>query len=178
MQPIIGLCWTATNSCWQDAVTVKGKVMRNLNLSLSRGFTLIELMIVVAIIGILAAVAMPAYTDYVTRGYLTEATSALPAARANMEQFFQDNRQYTTAGTFTSPCANIHGGSLNTSRWTFDCTSTATTYTITATGVSTGPVNGFSYSINDANVQNTVSMKSGWGTGSSTCWSTKKGGGC
>jgi prepilin-type N-terminal cleavage/methylation domain-containing protein len=151
--------------------------MRNLNLSLSRGFTLIELMIVVAIIGILAAVAMPAYTDYVTRGYLTEATSALPAARANMEQFFQDNRQYTTVGTFTSPCANINAHSMDTTRWAYLCTVfTATAYTITATGA--GPVNGFVYSIDQNNVQSTVSMKSGWGTGSSTCWSTKKGGGC
>lgn len=152
--------------------------MSTMKLYSQKGFTLIELMIVVAIIGILAAVAMPSYSDYVTRGYLAEATSALPAARANMEQFFQDNRQYTTIGTFTSPCTNIQGGSLNTTRWIYTCaTPSTTTYKVTATGQ--GAAAGFAYSIDQDNVQKTETFtKTGWGTGSSTCWSVKKGGGC
>lgn len=150
--------------------------MSTIKLYSQKGFTLIELMIVVAIIGILAAVAMPAYSDYVTRGYLAEATSALPAARANMEQFFQDNRQYTT-GTFTSPCDNINQHKLDTARWLYTCpTLTASAYKITATGA--GVVLGFVYSIDQDNVQSTGGMKSGWGSGSATCWSVKKGGGC
>ena len=58
----------------------------------SRGFTLIELMIAVAIIAILAAIAIPSYSEYVRRGRITEAISALSGMRVKMEQYFQDNR--------------------------------------------------------------------------------------
>ena len=62
------------------------------------GFTLIEVMIVVAIIAILAAIAIPNYTAYVQRSRLTEATSKLSDLRTKMEVFFQDNRSYGTSG--------------------------------------------------------------------------------
>src|SRR5579864_6901524 len=70
---------------------------------LTRGFKLIELMITVAIVAILAAIALPSYRDYVLRGQITQATNALSTLRANMERQYQDNRQYTTQGTFVSP---------------------------------------------------------------------------
>lgn len=53
-----------------------------------QGFTLIELMIVVAIIGILAAIAIPAYQDYTTRAKLTEAVNALAPAKTSVAEFF------------------------------------------------------------------------------------------
>src|SRR5688500_3851726 len=52
------------------------------------GFTLIELMIAMAVMAILAAVAMPAYNDYVRRGMLVEATNNLSDMRVRMEQFY------------------------------------------------------------------------------------------
>jgi len=75
-----------------------------------KGFTLIELMIVVVVIGILASIGIPAYNDYVTRGKLVEATSALSDGRIKMEQYFQDNRTYVGG---TCPAA--------TTRFTFNC---------------------------------------------------------
>ncbi|MDY0744338.1 type IV pilin protein [Paucibacter sp. R3-3] len=100
------------------------------------GFTLIELLITVAIIGILAAVALPAYTDYVRRGSLPEATSALSDYRIKMEQYFQDNRNYGSGD-----CAK--GGSATpswatfpviTKTFTYSCSLTSSGYQLTATG--------------------------------------------
>ena len=58
------------------------------------GFTLIELMITVAVIAILAAIAIPAYGDYVRRSKITEASSSLSDMRNRLEQYFLDNRQF------------------------------------------------------------------------------------
>ena len=60
-----------------------------------RGFTLIELMIAVAIVGIIAAVAVPNYTEYVKRASRAEAAAALLDTANKQEQFFVDNREYT-----------------------------------------------------------------------------------
>lgn len=64
-----------------------------------RGFTLIEVMVTVAIIAILSSIAYPSYTDYVRRGQLQEAFAALADYRVKLEQYFQDHKGYgTTAG--------------------------------------------------------------------------------
>ncbi|NOU51604.1 pilin [Pseudoalteromonas sp. JBTF-M23] len=64
------------------------------------GFTLIELMIVVAIIGILAAVALPAYQDYVARAQASEAVSLSTGAKTAIAEYYQTNGSYP--GTATS----------------------------------------------------------------------------
>lgn len=71
----------------------------------NRGFTLIELMIVVAIIGLLAGIGYPSYTEYVMRGKRSEARSGLLDAGAKLERYYSDNAQYAdlaTAGIQTS----------------------------------------------------------------------------
>ena len=134
------------------------------------GFTLIELMIVVAIVGILAMIAVPSYTDYLVRGKIPDATSNLATKRVQMEQFFQDNRTYVGA----SACTADTGISQN---FNFSCSPapTQTTYTLQALGK--GSMTGFTYTINEQNAKATTAAPTGW-TGSATCWVTKKGGIC
>ena len=71
------------------------------------GFTLIELMIVVAIIGILTAIAYPAYTSYVLRGNRSEGRAALMDAAARLERFYSDNNQYALADNSFPADANV-----------------------------------------------------------------------
>lgn len=138
-----------------------------------RGFTLIEMMITVAIIGILASIAIPSYQEYVMRGYLVDATNTLSDLRARLEQHYQDNRTYATVGAFPSPCTGI----LAAGKFTFACTTgpSPTAYTITATG--SAPVNGFSYTIDQSNTQ-TSTTPTAWGGTNKPCWITRKGGTC
>jgi len=62
-----------------------------------QGFTLIELMIVVAIIGILAAVAIPAYQDYTIRAQVTEGMSLASGAKTAMAEFYQQKGDFASA---------------------------------------------------------------------------------
>ena len=137
------------------------------------GFTLVELLVVVAIIGILAAIAVPQYSDYVTRSKIAEVTATLSEHRVRMEQFFQDNRTYAgacTLGTVAPPPTGRY--------FTYACSNlSATTYTVTATGVAAEGMNGFVYTINQANARSTTGVPAGWAT-NTNCWVTKKGGVC
>ena len=137
----------------------------------SAGFTLIELMIVVAIAGILAAVALPAYTDYVVRGKIPEATSNLATKRVQMEQYFQDNLTYASAPACTSD-------STSSQYFTFSCSAaTATAFTLQAVG--SGSMAGFTYTLDQTNAKATPAVPSGWASHSpDNCWVTKKGGVC
>lgn len=135
------------------------------------GFTLIEIMIVVAIVGILAMIAVPSYTDYLVRGKIPDATSNLATKRVQMEQFFQDNRTYVAAPACTGT------DSTTSQNFDFSCSAAATTTTYTLQAVGKGSMTGFTYTIDQNNAKATAAAPTGW-TGSATCWVTKKGGIC
>lgn len=138
------------------------------------GFTLIELMVTVAIAGILAAVALPSYRDYVTRGRISQATSNLAIMRVKLEQFYQDSR------TFEGACA---AGALaeppSSDDFTYSCEDlSATGFTVKAAGVAGGTMADFTYTIDQANSRKTTALPSGWGEVPAECWILKKGATC
>jgi type IV pilus assembly protein PilE len=131
----------------------------------STGFTLIELMIVVAIIAVLASIAIPQYSEYIRRSQVAEATSTLLEYRTRLEQYYQDNRNYGPE----PDCGVLPAAFPNRRYFTFTCatSNSAQSYTLTATG-SGGGVVGSDYTITDQNVRSTTSFK---GTAvAKTCW--------
>lgn len=146
-----------------------------------KGFTLIELMIVVAIIGILSVIALPAYTDYVTRGRIPDATSNLAVKRLQMEQFYQDNHQYTDVTSPVSIVATGCSSDTGTSQYfNFSCSAQTTdTYVIQAVGK--GAMAGFIYTISQDNTKTSnisAPANAHWVATSNSCWITKPGGTC
>ena len=141
------------------------------------GFTLIELMIVVAIVAILAAVAWPSYTDYITRGRIPEATSGLSTKRVQSEQYFQDNRTYAdVSAAITNPaCA---ADSASSQYFDFSCTAqSATAFTIQAAGK--GTMTGFNYTIDQSGAKVSNITASGWSNPNpNNCWAVRKNGSC
>lgn len=71
-----------------------------------KGFTLIELMIVIAIIGILAAVALPAYQDYTVKAKVSEIVLAASACRTNVSEVYQSTSNLPTAGNWGCEVTN------------------------------------------------------------------------
>jgi type IV pilus assembly protein PilE len=150
------------------------------------GFTLIEVMVAVAIVAILAAIAIPAYSSYILRGNIPNATNGLSAAAAQMEQYFQDYRSYTAVGAAPAPpCLTQVNVGTN---FNISCTAvagdsalvaggalTATTYTLVARPNVGSQMTGFYYTLDSAGNQTSVSGAA-WGTKQCpTTWIMKPG---
>ncbi len=135
--------------------------------AMQRGFSLIEMMIVVAIMGLIASIALPAYNDYVEAGQATEATSTLARLRIDMEQCFQDRRTYVGCEAHCAPA----NGAVH---FNYACSVPpgAAVYTITASG--TGDVSNYSFSVDQDNTKNSKYD----GTTGNGCWLTSKTGSC
>jgi type IV pilus assembly protein PilE len=132
--------------------------------SKASGFTLIELMIVVLMVSILATIAVPSYSQYLTRGRLAEVLTDLSAFRLRMELAYQDN------GNFGVGACSVSAPSRD--GFTFSCTleSAGQGYTLTATG--TGRNAGYAYSVDDRGERRTLSFP---GSDASACWMIRAG---
>jgi type IV pilus assembly protein PilE len=142
------------------------------------GFTLIEMMIAVALVAILASIAMPSYQAYARRGQLSEAFTTLADMRVKMEQYYQDNKFYGAASNSTT-CPNLPGHAawpVNGKYFTVTCgpgTNNATplqTFTLTATGTG-GLTTGYDYTLNQVGTKGTTKFANA--TSTAPCWLTK-----
>lgn len=150
-----------------------------------QGFTLIEIMIAVAIIGILAAIAVPQYQQYVMSSRITTATTGLSEMRLKMEQYFQDNRTYAGDGACAEPgSATVAPRPADTQFFKFECTDPRDqrNYKVTATGLST--MDGFVFTLEMRNNQlirttTAVPTAKGWSLPNpNNCWARNKSGNC
>ena len=105
--------------------------MKQMKRNLQQGFTLIELMIVVAIIGILAAVALPAYQDYTVRAKVTEVILAASAPKVAVSEWYQ------TKGSYPATVASL-GVDSQVSKYVASVGVTASTGVITAVSQNLG----------------------------------------
>lgn len=105
---------------------------------LQKGFTLIELMIVVAIIGILAAVAIPAYTDYTARAQMSEAVELLGGLKTPVSEFIADKGYAPSTATLSSDLGAVVSGKYVQAITSSSTTTTAGAATFTATMKSAG----------------------------------------
>jgi type IV pilus assembly protein PilE len=148
------------------------------------GFTLIEVMITVAIVGILATIAEPSYSDYVRRGKIVEAASNLSDMRTRLEQYYFDHQSYPTScippAAGAAPANSIYLPAAMKYFSVACAFPTTTSYTLTATGSPYEGMSGFAYTLDQANTRRTASLPSGWSAGSSNsnCWVTKRSGSC
>ena len=130
---------------------------------LQQGFTMVEVLTVAAIVGILMAIVMPQYSEYVIKGKLTEGMSLLSEMQIRQEQYYQDNRTYLNgmtpraAGQYftTASCTTANSGQ---------------TYTCTATSASIS----YTYTVNEAGAKTTTKPDAS----TANCWLKSSSGTC
>lgn len=145
------------------------------------GFTLIEVMITVAIVAILATIALPAYNEYVIRGKLTEATSTLADLRVKLEQYYQDNRHYSSTATACPGVAMPTSPAVKYFAFTCDWGTGGSNqfFTVTAGNVANqglGAAGSYVFTIDQANARATTAFPGA--VVPKSCWISRKGESC
>lgn len=132
----------------------------------ARGFTLIEVMITVAIVAILSAIAFPSYTAYVQRSRVPPALDALSSVATRLEQRYQDTGNYASGAA----CGVAMPAAEN---FTLTCVLTDGDQGFTVTATGNGPMSGYAYTINHRGVRATTAHPKG--TPATNCWSMRGG---
>ena len=137
--------------------------------SSQRGFTLVELMITVAIVAILASVALPSYAAYVQRSRIPPALTALSMFQMRMEQYFQDSGSYANGSACGVASPTVDGGNF-----TLSCKLTGTGGSgFTATVDGQGSMPNYQYTIDNVGTRVTVKHPLGTPPIGSNCWSIR-----
>ena len=150
-------------------------------LSKDAGFTLIEVMTVVVVIGILAAIALPNYQEYLLRSKLVDASSSLSQIRVQLEQYYQDNRSYDAKPD--EPAGECGGAAVSGSDsryFSYTCSTSdgGQSFTVTATGEAEGGTSAFAYTVDQLNNRKTTALPEKWGETPVSCWVSTKGQKC
>ena len=139
------------------------------------GFTLIEVLVALALVGVLAALAVPAYGTYAARSRVIDAVMRLSDQRAKMEQFFLDHRTYVDG---TGACgATLPAAVPSVDAFVLTCAATTSTYVVTATGQAAAGMTGFTLSIDETGARATASVPVGWRR-TADCWTGRPDGSC
>jgi type IV pilus assembly protein PilE len=135
----------------------------------TRGFTIVEVMVTMAILAILGAVGLPMYSSYVSRSKVPAALDALSSVGTRMEMYYQDRGDYGSNGT----CGNGLAMPTPDNFTTVSCSVTAVNgvanqgYTATVTGSSSAGLSAYTYSIDHRGIRATVSHPKG---NKPDCW--------
>ncbi|RPI15937.1 MAG: prepilin-type N-terminal cleavage/methylation domain-containing protein [Lysobacterales bacterium] len=145
---------------WHTATCPVRRVARPTARAGIGGFSLVELLVAMAIVGVLIAMGVPSYREHLRRGAAEEIAAELGTGRVAVEQFFLDNRTYDGA-----PCP------AGTEHFAVTCDSDDTSYDLTATG--SGLMAGFVFTLDETGARTTAGP---WG--SASCWLARKGDTC
>jgi type IV pilus assembly protein PilE len=139
---------------------------------------MIEVLVTVVIVGILAAIALPMYFDFVIRSKLIDGTSKTANFQSLLVKYYNDNN-----GTFVNPRGSAICGVPNpilaaADYFTISCIgATDTTYTVQADGIAARGTGGFRFTVDQTNAKATPLVPVGW-TNNLTCWIMRKDGTC
>jgi len=138
----------------------------------SKGFTLVELMVVILVIAIIAAIAVPSYSSQVRKSRRTEARNALLDAAAREERFYATNNFYSVTAAelgYDALPANVGGNYYKLSvACTLDANNKCSDFTLTATAINTQAKDTAcaTFTLNQTGLQNAT----GSATAQTTCW--------